>query len=206
MTWSARIKSMHHCIMQAYAQGVDAHDSAYFRHKHAEAVAMDPQTRLLLKASSATDLQGHVRQCHGSPLIVQAAAEAFAVSKGTLEASAGWAGATGTYVGCMFTDYGAQCFWQVPLPEMSPSMLKDVASKPIVCRPARSGTLPGALLRHGYGMGSTAAVMTGVGAPYQGGRLAYTFDLQGPCNGIDTACSSSLVAAHNALQGMIRPQ
>ena len=57
------------------------------------------------------------------------------------------------------------------------------------------------MLRDVYGMGSTAAVMTGVGAPYQGGRLAYTFGLQGPCNGIDTACSSSLVAAHNALRG-----
>ncbi len=44
-------------------------------------------------------------------------------------------------------------------------------------------------------------VMTGSGLPYQSGRVAYTFNLQGPCNGIDTACSSSLVAAHNARQG-----
>lgn len=47
-------------------------------------------------------------------------------------------------------------------------------------------------------------VMTGSGMPYQSGRVAYSFDLQGPCNGIDTACSSSLVAAHNARQGMLR--
>ena len=44
-------------------------------------------------------------------------------------------------------------------------------------------------------------VMTGSGLPYQCGRVAYTFNLQGPCNSIDTACSSSLVAAHAARQG-----
>ena len=43
--------------------------------------------------------------------------------------------------------------------------------------------------------------MTGSGLPYQCGRVAYTFNLQGPCSGIDTACSSSLVAAHAARQG-----
>ena len=148
-----------------------------------------------------------MRQCHGSPHIVQAAAEAFAVSSLTLDAI-GWAVATGTYVGCMFTDYGARCFWQQRplltlsgsgLPDAIPRLMKTCSS----VKPAPSGTLSGALLRHGYGVGSTAAVMTGVGAPYQGGRLAYTFGLQGPCNGIDTACSSSLVAAHNALQGKL---
>ena len=44
-------------------------------------------------------------------------------------------------------------------------------------------------------------VMTGSGLPYQSGRVAYSFNLQGPCNGIDTACSSSLVAGHNARTG-----
>ncbi|BDA51455.1 probable oleandomycin polyketide synthase, modules 5 and 6 [Coccomyxa sp. Obi] len=59
------------------------------------------------------------------------------------------------------------------------------------------------LQREAYGLPSSGAVMTGSGAPYQGGRVAYSFGLQGPCNGIDTACSSSLVAAHNARRGII---
>lgn len=49
-------------------------------------------------------------------------------------------------------------------------------------------------------------MMTGSGLPYQSGRVAYTFNLQGPCNGIDTACSSSLVAAHNARTGIALSQ
>ena len=52
--------------------------------------------------------------------------------------------------------------------------------------------------RHAYGWPSTGALMTGVGAPYLGGRAAHHHDLAGPCVGIDTACSSTLVAAHGA--------
>lgn len=46
-----------------------------------------------------------------------------------------------------------------------------------------------------------ALIPAGNGAPYQSGRVAYAFNLRGPCNGIDTACSSSLVATHNAHRG-----
>ena len=59
------------------------------------------------------------------------------------------------------------------------------------------------VLRVAHGLKHTGAMMTGNGAPYQSGRVAYALGLQGPCNGIDTACSSSLVAAHNAHKGII---
>jgi acyl transferase domain-containing protein len=58
------------------------------------------------------------------------------------------------------------------------------------------------LLRVTLGQKHTGPVMTGNGAPYQCGRVAYAFGLQGPCVGIDTACSSSLVAAHGAHRGI----
>jgi acyl transferase domain-containing protein len=106
-----------------------------------EALALDPQARLLLLVSH----------------------EALAAA-GTAWDAETMACFTGTYIGCMFTDY------------MN-------------------------LLRVTLGMKHTGQMMTGNGYPYQSGRVAYAFGLQGPCNGIDTACSSSLVAVHNAHRG-----
>jgi acyl transferase domain-containing protein/NADPH:quinone reductase-like Zn-dependent oxidoreductase/acyl carrier protein/NADP-dependent 3-hydroxy acid dehydrogenase YdfG len=45
--------------------------------------------------------------------------------------------------------------------------------------------------------GLDVSVVLGNGSPYLSGRVAYVFDLVGPCVGIDTACSSSLIAVHS---------
>ena len=44
--------------------------------------------------------------------------------------------------------------------------------------------------------GLDPSAVLGNGSPYLSGRLAYAFNMIGPCVGIDTACSSSLVAVH----------
>ena len=62
-------------------QGVDLHDAAYFHLSRTEATALDPQARLLLEVS------------------------AEALSGCGTRHSATSAKRTGTYVGCMFTDY-----------------------------------------------------------------------------------------------------
>eukprot|EP00884_Botryococcus_braunii_P010940 jgi/Botrbrau1/19848/Bobra.0124s0084.1 len=128
----------------AYTKGLEMHDATFFRLNRSEAVALDPQTRVLLEISEEALSEGAV----------------------ILDVLPSWRKATGTYVGCMFVDHFA-------------------------------------VLRQAYGYSSTGPVMTGNGLPYQSGRLAYTFGLQGPCNGIDTACSSSLVAIHNAHAGRL---
>lgn len=58
----------------------------------------------------------------------------------------------------------------------------------------------------GAASGIDAASIIGNGAPYLCGRIAYTFDMQGPCAGIDTACSSSLVAVDSAYHAILNRQ
>lgn len=44
--------------------------------------------------------------------------------------------------------------------------------------------------------------LTGCGEAITSGRIAYTFDLRGPCFSLDTGCSGSLVGVHLACQGL----
>jgi acyl transferase domain-containing protein/NADPH:quinone reductase-like Zn-dependent oxidoreductase/short-subunit dehydrogenase len=44
--------------------------------------------------------------------------------------------------------------------------------------------------------------ITGNGAAFAAGRLAYFFGTEGPCFGVDTSCSSSLVALHVAVESL----
>lgn len=130
----------------AFAEGVDGFDAAYFRMSRLEATALDPQVRVVLEAAAEA---------------LHPTQQELSTQRDGVELSAALLAATGTYVGCMFTDY--MDFLRVTL-----------------------------------GAKHSGPVMTGNGAPYQSGRIAYGFGLQGPCIGIDTACSSSLVATHLA--------
>jgi acyl transferase domain-containing protein/NADP-dependent 3-hydroxy acid dehydrogenase YdfG/acyl carrier protein len=56
-------------------------------------------------------------------------------------------------------------------------------------------------LRADRGQSNVYAV-TGNGAAFAAGRIAYALGATGPCLGIDTACSSSLVAAHLACESL----
>lgn len=122
----------------AFVSSIDQFDSAAFRMGRADSTALDPQARILLQITG----------------------DALSGAQSLDPES------TGTYVGCMFTDY--MDYMRVRLQ-----------------------------------ISHTGPMMTGNGAPYQSGRVAYSYGLQGPCIGIDTACSSSLVAAHAAHRGII---
>jgi len=122
----------------AFISNIDQFDSAAFRMGRAESTALDPQTRMLLQITGDA--------LHGAQSLDPAT--------------------TGTYVGCMFTDY---------MDYVRISLQKN----------------------------HTGPMMTGNGAPYQSGRVAYSYGFQGPCIGIDTACSSSLIATHSAHRGII---
>ncbi len=54
--------------------------------------------------------------------------------------------------------------------------------------------VPAAAVDRHFGVGSSPAVASG--------RIAYLFDLRGPCVTLDTACSSSLVAVHYAMRAL----
>ncbi|PVZ08168.1 acyl transferase domain-containing protein [Actinomycetospora cinnamomea] len=85
---------------------------------------------------------------------------------------------------------------------------------PFTLRGSQTGVFVG-VMNQGYGArakyasGTASAleflegyVMTGTETSVASGRLAYTFDLDGPALTVDTACSSSLVALHLACRAL----
>lgn len=51
---------------------------------------------------------------------------------------------------------------------------------------------------------NNSAAITGNTFPFMVGRIAYTYNMQGPCVPTDTACSSSMVAAHTARSSLMQ--
>ena len=112
------------CQMQA----VEMHDAAVFHLTRSEAVALDPQTRILLEVRiyaflthlgfnrltawpmlslkypwNGSAWKPHKTYQNSSTL--QITMEALAGASFALNVMPDWAAHTGTYVGCMFTDY-----------------------------------------------------------------------------------------------------
>jgi len=128
----------------AYLSSIDRFDAGFFGIAPREAIALDPQQRILLETSH------DALEDAGLPLHSLAGS------------------ATGVFVGAGTEDY------------------------------AQFG------LRSGSRDGNDAYAFTGSDISLAAGRVAYSFDLQGPALVVDTACSSSLVALHLAMQSLRR--
>ncbi|UXY13616.1 SDR family NAD(P)-dependent oxidoreductase [Chitiniphilus purpureus] len=89
--------------------------------------------------------------------------------------------------------------------------MEDAGIAPEALRGSRTGVYVGLSMddylqvaTHGMDLAQlSAANALGNARSLSAGRIAYTFDLTGPCLQLDTACSSSLVALHLARQALL---
>ena len=126
----------------AFLNGIDRFDAGFFGNSPREAIAMDPQHRLLLE-------------------VAWEALEHAAIAPPSLARSR-----SGVFIGMTGTDYADL--------QLKANRIEEL----------------------------DAYFGTGISHSIAAGRLAYTFDFQGPAIAFDTACSSSLVATHAACQAL----